>query len=334
MRKPGRVLVIVLIFLFLDLSASPATLALAACADRPPAAEAIFTWPALGQLTAGWTLDCVSDRGHRGIDIASTAVGEIRAAAAGTIAFAGYTPAEGGGLTLAISHDGGLRSTYLHLGELVVKQGQWVEQGEVIATSDGRPLHFGIRLSSANGDYLDPLELLPPADSIEATGLPQEQVSEAVLMPPEVLPAPPPAPVTSPAPAPAATSTTLEPALSEPPAAYAMEPDAGLLPASALATPAARAVLPGNRPAWRSFEPPAAAVPPVPLLPVQAAVGRAPGAMTSSQPKHASPPGGILRLGAGLSLIMAAASGAVLLAGRQSWTRTQAAPAAPMPLLD
>ena len=124
-------------------------------------------WPAAGKIDQGWSLSCTTDRGHRGIDILLPAETEVRSTAAGVVAFAGYTPAEGGGMTISIDHPGGLRSTYIHLADVSVTKGESVAQEQVLATSDGRALHFAIR-SSAGKSYVDPEQHLPPA-TLETT---------------------------------------------------------------------------------------------------------------------------------------------------------------------
>ncbi|MDO8736184.1 MAG: M23 family metallopeptidase [Thermoleophilia bacterium] len=97
------------------------------------------------------------------MDIAVPEGGSVRASASGVVIFAGYTPAEGGGTTVSIEHQGGIRTTYLHIGQLNVSEGQLVAQGQDIGTSDGSPLHFGIKVASPREFYFDPGAYLPPA---------------------------------------------------------------------------------------------------------------------------------------------------------------------------
>jgi len=98
--------------------------------------------------------------GHRGIDFGVQIGTDVVASAAGTVAFAGQV---GGALFVSIDHPNGLRSTYSYLSVVLVKKGQLVEQGQLIARSgpgaagEKPNLHFGIR----SGDtYLDPEPLL------------------------------------------------------------------------------------------------------------------------------------------------------------------------------
>ena len=66
----------------------------------------------------------------------------------------------GYGLLVKISHDGGVETRYGHCSTLLVKSGQYVEKGEVIAlvgstgTSSGNHVHFEVRI---NGTPVDPL---------------------------------------------------------------------------------------------------------------------------------------------------------------------------------
>ncbi|MHB0867581.1 MAG: M23 family metallopeptidase [Thermoleophilia bacterium] len=147
----------------------------AVCGESPSLPPDGLVWPVAGDITETWSLDCRSDRGHRGVDIAADAGTEIRAAAAGTVGFVGYTPAENGGITITIDHDGGLRTTYLHVSAPRVSRGEYIIQGQIIATTTGLPVHFGIKqVSGSHEAYFNPLELLSPltSDAGPATATP------------------------------------------------------------------------------------------------------------------------------------------------------------------
>ena len=94
--------------------------------------------------------------GHRGIDFGAPVGTRVVAAAAGTVAFAGQV---GGSLFVSIDHPGGLRTTYSFLSLVLVKKGQAVAQGQLVARSgpgaagEQPNLHFGLRSGT---DYLDP----------------------------------------------------------------------------------------------------------------------------------------------------------------------------------
>ena len=96
---------------------------------------------------------------HRGIDIACDSGSHVIAAAAGTVSYTGYMGS--GGITVMIDHGDGVFTVYHHLSAYSVKEGDKVEQGQVVAfsgntgVSTGPHLHFGVRV---NGDYVDPLQ--------------------------------------------------------------------------------------------------------------------------------------------------------------------------------
>src|SRR5947208_6611306 len=73
--------------------------------------------------------------GHRGIDFGAPIGTRVVAAAAGTVSFAGQV---GGSLFVSIDHPGGLRTTYSFLSAVLVKKGQAVAQGQLIAKSGDR----------------------------------------------------------------------------------------------------------------------------------------------------------------------------------------------------
>lgn len=176
----------------LILSMNPAAV-LAACAGEMPSSSTGFTWPLQGQIVNGWSLDCATDRGHRGIDIATEPGEPVVAAGGGSVSFTGYTPAEGGGITIAITHEGGLRSTYLHLQSANVVNGQQVSSGDIIGSADGTPLHFGLKMPGARDEYFNPLDYLPGVlDTVDRESAEADAVSTkaASLAPPVITPAP------------------------------------------------------------------------------------------------------------------------------------------------
>lgn len=100
-------------------------------------------------------------RMHRGIDLGAAYGSPIYAAAAGTVSFAG---AQGGyGRLVTIRHADGYTTAYGHMSRTVVRSGQRVSAGQVIAyvgsegRSTGPHLHFEVR---RGGAYLDPLPFL------------------------------------------------------------------------------------------------------------------------------------------------------------------------------
>jgi murein DD-endopeptidase MepM/ murein hydrolase activator NlpD len=116
-------------------------------------------WPTSGPVTSyfgpRW------GRMHEGIDIAAPYGAPIRAAAAGTVIYAGWMG--GYGNLVVVDHGGGLATAYAHASTLAVGVGQGVAQGQLIAYvgstghSTGPHLHFEVRV---NGTPVDPLGYL------------------------------------------------------------------------------------------------------------------------------------------------------------------------------
>lgn len=109
-------------------------------------------------------------RGHRGVDLAGSPAETVRAAGAGTVAFAGRVAGHG---VVSLDHSDGLRTTYEPV-TASVTPGAAVARGAPLGVLEaghaGCPvvacLHWGLRRASSDGpatgppDYLDPLLLL------------------------------------------------------------------------------------------------------------------------------------------------------------------------------
>jgi murein DD-endopeptidase MepM/ murein hydrolase activator NlpD len=117
-----------------------------------------FIWPVSGPITSGfgWRWG----RMHEGIDIGAACGTPIRAAAAGTIVYAGWM--DGYGNIIVIDHGGGIATAYGHQSALYVGGGS-VSQGQTIGAvgstghSTGCHLHFEVRV---NGAPVNPLNYL------------------------------------------------------------------------------------------------------------------------------------------------------------------------------
>jgi murein DD-endopeptidase MepM/ murein hydrolase activator NlpD len=115
-----------------------------------------FVWPVLGPVTSpfGWRWG----RMHEGIDIAAGAGTPIRAAAAGTVIYAGWLG--GYGNLTVIDHGGGVATAYGHQSGLAAGSGAYVAQGQVIGYvgstghSTGPHLHFEVRVDGVPQDPL------------------------------------------------------------------------------------------------------------------------------------------------------------------------------------
>lgn len=117
-----------------------------------------FIWPVNGVVTSGfgWRWG----RMHEGIDIAAPYGTPIRAAAGGTVIFAGWMG--GYGNLVIIDHGNGLATAYAHQSSIYVGGGS-VAQGQAIGavgstgSSTGNHLHFEVRV---NGAAVDPMGYL------------------------------------------------------------------------------------------------------------------------------------------------------------------------------
>lgn len=118
-----------------------------------------FAWPVSGRITS--TFGPRWGAFHAGIDLGVRIGSNIKASLAGTVTFSGS--AGGYGLLVKISHAGGYETRYAHNSKLLVKPGDKVSAGQIIAMSGntgrstGPHLHFEIRKA---GVALNPMKHL------------------------------------------------------------------------------------------------------------------------------------------------------------------------------
>lgn len=92
---------------------------------------------------------------HTGIDIGADRGNNIVAANSGTVIMSQYDRSGGYGNMVVIDHGGGITTLYGHASKLLVKVGQKVKAGQVIARvgstglSTGNHLHFEVRVNGA-----------------------------------------------------------------------------------------------------------------------------------------------------------------------------------------
>lgn len=88
---------------------------------------------------------------HTGLDISAPTGTPVKAAASGTVTFAGWKGSYG--YMLVISHGNGVQTYYAHCSKLYASVGQTVSQGEIIAAvgstgnSTGPHLHLEVRIN-------------------------------------------------------------------------------------------------------------------------------------------------------------------------------------------
>ena len=119
--------------------------------------ELSFGWPIKGRVIKSFSLSR-----NKGIDIAGKKGQSVNATEAGQVVYGGQGLI-GFGKLLIIKHNDVYLSAYANNGRLLVKEGQQVEKGQVIAEVGDvgikrTSLHFEIR---KNGKPVNPLKLLP-----------------------------------------------------------------------------------------------------------------------------------------------------------------------------
>ncbi|HEY9636643.1 MAG TPA: M23 family metallopeptidase [Coleofasciculaceae cyanobacterium] len=156
-----------------------------------------FIWPSQGFISQGFHTF------HEGIDISGAFGIPIVAAGDGEVIFAGQND-WGLGLAIQIRHSNGTVTVYGHTQRLLVRKGQQVSQGQLIAemgstgNSNGPHLHFEVH---PNGQVLsgavNPMPFLPPL--VAGKIPPLRSVAVAPSKPKPVVPEPvvTPAPVAS-----------------------------------------------------------------------------------------------------------------------------------------
>lgn len=114
--------------------------------------------PVSGNITSRFGAnESIRDHTHKGLDIAAPNGTTIKAAAGGTITYAGWM--SGYGNLVIISHGNGIQTYYGHCSKLYVSKGKTVNAGDKIAAvgstgnSTGNHLHFEIR---KNGKQINP----------------------------------------------------------------------------------------------------------------------------------------------------------------------------------
>ncbi len=125
-----------------------------------------FDWPAQGRLSGVFgsqrILNGKPRSPHKGIDIAAPIGTLIKASADGTISLL-HQGMFLMGKTVMIDHGHGLQSIYIHMSEILVREGQKVKKGAPVGKigmtgrTTGPHLHWGVSLKNV---ALDPLLLL------------------------------------------------------------------------------------------------------------------------------------------------------------------------------
>ncbi|MBE3127438.1 MAG: LysM peptidoglycan-binding domain-containing protein, partial [Candidatus Atribacteria bacterium] len=122
-----------------------------------------FIWPVRRRITSSYGMRVLSGRKdfHAGIDIGAPTGTNIVAAENGIVSYSGYM--RGYGNIIILSQDEGYSTVYAHNSVNLVKKGQSIKKGSIIAkigrtgNATGSHLHFEVRL---NGKPVNPLSYL------------------------------------------------------------------------------------------------------------------------------------------------------------------------------
>lgn len=127
-----------------------------------------WIWPATGPISGVYgsqrVLNGQPRRPHYGVDIAAPVGTPVRAPADGLVTLA-HPGMFFSGVTLVLDHGHNLSSSFLHLNKSLVKEGERVKRGDVIAEigNSGRVTgaHLDWRMNY-QGERIDPQLLVPP----------------------------------------------------------------------------------------------------------------------------------------------------------------------------
>jgi murein DD-endopeptidase MepM/ murein hydrolase activator NlpD len=141
--------------------------------EEKPAAEAVvkpseatgalptFRWPVRGKVITSYGAK-TNGKSNDGINLAVPEGTPVKAAEDGVVAYSG-NELKGYGNLVLVRHSNGYVTAYAHASELMVKRGDTIKRGQIIAKSGqsgevGSPqLHFEIRKGSSP---VDPLQFL------------------------------------------------------------------------------------------------------------------------------------------------------------------------------
>ena len=118
-----------------------------------------WVWPVKGKIIAKFSTN--SAKLNKGLDISAPLGTAVKSSRSGSVVYSG-SRLKGYGNLIIVKHNNGYLSAYAHNQSILVKEGDWVKQGQKIATlgssaSIQPKLHFEIRKS---GKPVDPLKYL------------------------------------------------------------------------------------------------------------------------------------------------------------------------------
>jgi murein DD-endopeptidase MepM/ murein hydrolase activator NlpD len=146
------------------LAASEAAGAKPDASPDSPSSAGGFRWPVRGRVIAGFGSEA-NGQHNDGINLAVPEGTSIKAAEEGTVAYAG-NELKGYGNLILLRHSNGFVTAYAHAAELLVKRGDQVKRGQIIARAGqtgsvtSPQLHFEIRKGATP---VDPMHYLSGA---------------------------------------------------------------------------------------------------------------------------------------------------------------------------
>ncbi|MDD3711408.1 MAG: peptidoglycan DD-metalloendopeptidase family protein [Patescibacteria group bacterium] len=129
--------------------------------SRPTNQKPAYTGGKLLWPTVGARITQYYSWSHKGLDIANKTGTPLYAAESGTVERSGWS--NGYGYNVVINHGGGLKTLYAHASKLLVKAGDKVQRGDIVANmgstgwSTGPHIHFEVIL---NGVKQNPLNYI------------------------------------------------------------------------------------------------------------------------------------------------------------------------------
>jgi len=102
----------------------------------------LFLWPVQGKIV-NYFGENVNNKKNKGIEIQTKENTYVHASANGKVTFSNYI--KGYGKTIIIKHYNDISTVYTNLSKLLVKDGDYVKKGQIIAKA-GKDLHRGINL--------------------------------------------------------------------------------------------------------------------------------------------------------------------------------------------
>jgi hypothetical protein len=135
-----------------------------------PCTASAWTWPVDGPVLRPFRFgsDPYAGGQHRGIDVGAPVGAPVAAPAGGTVSFMGSVPGGGGAVTIRTAD--GYSVTLLQLGSISVLRGTTIAEGAAVGTVGesvdavtlAAHVHLGVRYTTSENGYVDPMSLLPP----------------------------------------------------------------------------------------------------------------------------------------------------------------------------